>query len=63
MNNTLIICFSHNDDNRKNLFYELGKICNSNDNLIFFHDEPSLLEWLESEDLQDHKKKFDHSRF
>jgi two-component system sensor histidine kinase/response regulator len=57
MNNTLIVCYSNKDINRKNLLCELAKICNSDENLIHFSNEPSLIEWLKSEEFLDEKKR------
>lgn len=51
MNNTQIVYYCCNNVNHKNLFCELGKICDSIDNLIHFHDDTIFLEWLNSEDV------------
>ena len=49
MNNTLIVYYSCNNINYKNLLCVLGKICDSNDNLIHFHDDTKFLEFLNSQ--------------
>lgn len=56
MNNTFIVCFSNNNSNLNYLINETGRLCNSPDNLISFHDETTLLEWLKSAELPDLKK-------
>lgn len=57
MNNTQIVYYSSNKSNHKNLLCELGKICDSNDSMIHFQDDTTLIEWLNSEYVNVQSKK------